>query len=47
VDTFESDGGVISSKPIVAKRQWAFAKRWAKILIAKGLLRRAVEHQSG
>lgn len=39
----ESDDGSLSAKPIVVKRQWAFARRWAQHLTVKGLLRGIVE----
>lgn len=41
--SFTSDDGAFSPKPIVVKRQWAFARRWAETLIVKGLLRGIVE----
>jgi hypothetical protein len=36
---YDKDDGAISSRPIVAKRQSAFARQWAKELEIRGMLR--------
>lgn len=41
--TFTSDAGAISFKPIVTRRQRAFAERWATALTIKGFVNGLIE----
>jgi len=40
---YDNEDGAISCKPVVVKRQQAFAAKWAQELVVRGMLRGIVE----